>query len=134
MATFKKIYGINGTNISTTFNVDGKMVRVEFSGGVPNGPSRVLAHFSTTDKALQNAIEADLRFGETIFTERVIEIKDKARVSKNGKKKEYRYITRFQDAANLLATEYNVPIDSITNRRELMKAAEKAGVGFPNMR
>lgn len=134
MATFKKIYGINGTNVSTTFNVKGRIVRVEFSGGVPNGPSRVLAHFSTSDKALQDAIESDQRFGETIFTERVIEIKEKARVTKKGKVKEYRYITRFQDAANLLATECGVPIDSITNRRELMKAAEKAGISFPNMR
>lgn len=131
---FKKTYGINGTSVSTTFNVKGRMVRVEFSGGVPNGPTRVNAHFTTSDKAMQEAIESDPRYGETVFTERVIEIKEKEKVTKKGKTKEYKYITRFQDAANLLATEYNVPIDSITNRRELAKAAEKAGVSFPNMR
>lgn len=132
--SFKKTYGTNGTSVSTTFNVGGRMVRVEFSGGVPSGPTRVNAHFSTSDKAMQDAIEADPRFGETIFTERVIEIKEPERIVKKGKTKEYKYITRFQDAANLLATEYKVPIDSITNSRDLAKAAEKAGVSFPNMR
>ena len=131
---FKKTYGINGTIVSTTFKVGGKFVRVEFTGGFPNGPTRVNAHFTTSDKALQDAIEADPRFGDTVFTERVVEIKAKERVTTKNKKKEYKYITRFQDAANLLATEYKVPIDSLTNRKELMNAAEKAGVGFPNMR
>ena len=83
---------------------------------------------------MQEAIENDPRFGTTIFTERIIEIVEKETVSKKGKKKEFRFISRFQDAANILATQYSVPIDSLTNKKRLNEAAEKAGVSFPNLR
>lgn len=131
---YRKIYGMNGTTISTIFNVNGRAVRVEFSGGSPTGEERVLARFDTEDKAMQDAIENDPRFGTTIFTERIIEIVKKETVSKKGKKKEFRFISRFQDAANILATQYGVPIDSLTNKKQLNEAAEKADVSFPNLR
>lgn len=130
----KKTYGTPGLYVSTTFSVNGKNVRVEFCGGVPYGPSRVNARFTTTDSDMQKAIESDPRYGETIFTERVKEIGVQKKVEKKGKVKEYKYVRRFQDAVNVLVTDYGVSMDKLTNKQQLKEQADKVSVSFPNMR
>lgn len=131
---FRKIYGVYQAELSTIVIVGGKPVRIEFSGGVPLGNSRISARYRTTDKNIQDAIEADPRYGSLFFLESISEIKKPERVVKNGKTREFKYITRFQDAVNVLVTEYHVPLENLTNKAEVKKAAEKKGVAFPNLR
>ena len=54
---YKKIYGTSSAELSTIINVGGIPRRIEFTGGVPSGVSRVSARFVTSDKRLQDAIE-----------------------------------------------------------------------------
>lgn len=131
---YKKIYGMNAVNVSTIVNVNGKPQRIEFTGGVTDGYSKVMARYKTTNPSIQKAIESDPRFGETIFTVSITEIKKKEKVVKNGNVKEFKYIRTMQDAINVLATQYGVDLNSIKNKADLKAAAEKKKVSFPNLR
>lgn len=131
---YKKTYGMNAVNVSTIVNVNGEPQRIEFTGGVTDGYSKVMARYKTTNSAIQKAIESDPRFGETIFTVSITEIKKKEKVVKNGNVKEFKYIRTMQDAINVLATQYGVDLNSIKNKADLKAAAEKKKVSFPNLR
>ena len=63
---YKKIYGTSSAELSTIINVGGIPRRIEFTGGVPSGVSRVSARFGTSDKRLQDAIECK-RLSKYIF-------------------------------------------------------------------
>ena len=131
---YKKIYGMNAVDVSTIIMVNGKPKRIEFTGGVTEGYSKVMARYKTTNPVIQQAIESDPRFGETIFTVSISKIEKKEKVVKNGKVKEFKYIRTMQDAINILATQYGVDLDSIKNKADLKAAADKKGVSFPNLR
>ena len=134
----KKTYGMNALEVSTTFRVNGKTVRVSFTDGVPTGIGKRSARYTTEDPVMQAAIEADERFNETIFIERIwnVEAKKKAEVKGKGKEAftEYPYIKRFQDAVNILVSKYKADINALQNRADLKAACEKYKVSFPNMR
>ena len=125
---YKKIYGTSSAELSTIINVGGIPRRIEFTGGVPSGVSRVSARFVTSDKRLQDAIESDPRYGELFFLEVISPMQFKERVASNGKVKEYNYITRVQDA------KHGVQLDSLKSKQDVKEAAKKKSVSFPNMR
>ena len=78
---YKKIYGTSSAELSTIINVGGIPRRIEFTGGVPSGVSRVSARFVTSDKRLQDAIESDPRYGELFFLEVISPMQFKERVA-----------------------------------------------------
>ena len=131
---YKKIYGTSSAELSTIINVGGIPRRIEFTGGVPSGVSRVSARFVTSDIRLQDAIESDPRYGELFFLEVISPIQSKDRLASNGKVKEYNYITRVQDAINVLVTKHGVQLDSLKSKQDVKEAAKKKSVSFPNMR
>lgn len=131
---FKKVYGMNAVDVSTIIMVNGKPQRIEFTGGVTEGYGKVMARYKTSDPAIQQAIESDPRFGETIFTVSISKIEKKEKVVKNGNVKEFKYIKTMQDAINVLVTQYGVDLESIKNKADLKATAEKKKVSFPNLR
>lgn len=131
---YRKIYGTNHSCLSTVINVCGEQKRIEFTGGVPVGASRVSARFNTSNESIQQAIESDDRYGKLFFLEAIYPIKEAERVEKKGKMKEYKFITRVQDAINVLATEYEVPLDEIKSKSDVLAVSKIKNVSFPNMR
>ena len=79
-------------------------------------------------------IESDPRYGELFFLEVISPMQSKERVASNGKVKEYNYITRVQDAINVLVTKHGVQLDSLKSKQDVKEAAKKKSVSFPNMR
>ena len=81
----KKTYGMNALEVSTTFRVNGKTVRVSFTDGVPTGIGKRSARYTTDDPVMQAAIEADERFNETIFIERIWNVEPKKKAEIKGR-------------------------------------------------
>lgn len=131
---YRKIYGTNRAELSTVIRVGDRLKRIEFTGGVPSGVSCVSARYVTSDRAMQEAIESDPRYGELFFLEAITPVREKKRVENAGKTKAYNYITRVQDAINVLVSNHGVRLDDLHNRGDVKEAARKKNVSFPNLR
>lgn len=131
---YRKIYGTAAAELSTIINVGGTPTRIEFTGGVPFGVSRVSARYATADKKMQDAIEADPRYGNLFFLETMTPVEVQEKVVSNGKVKEYLYVTRVQDAINVLVVKHGVALETLKTKKDVKDAAKKNNVSFPNMR
>lgn len=132
MRIIRKTYGVDGTELSTLIRVGKETRRILFQGGVCS--LGIKARFSTSDKALQEAIETDDRYGSSIVLDSTIETEDVAPVEKKGKETTFKSITRLQDARNILATKYGISLGRLNTKDDVRREAEKAKVSFPNMR
>lgn len=131
---YRKIYGTDAAELSTVINVGGTPMRIEFTGGVPFGVSRVSARYATTNKAIQDAIESDSRYGTLFHLETMTPVQTAEKVVTNGKVKEYNYITRVQDAINVLVVKHGVALDTLKNKKDVRDAAKKNNISFPNLK
>lgn len=132
MRIIRKTYGVDGTELSTLILVGKEIRRILFQGGVCS--LGIKARFSTSDKTLQDAIESDDRYGTSIVLDSTIETESVASVEKKGKETIFKTISRLQDARNILATKYSIPLDRLNSKDDVRREAEKLKVSFPNMR
>ncbi|MDR3142106.1 MAG: hypothetical protein LBU37_10325 [Tannerellaceae bacterium] len=142
----KKTYSYKDVvELSTVIEIDGKRKRITFSGG-QMFPFKVDAKFTTSDEEIQEAIEKKKAFkNKNIFIsakyedpkEGEAESKISAEVLEGKLNKagfaEYPEITKVQEAKDVLHRKYGVLLTELKNKEDVLAAASKKKVSFPNL-
>lgn len=136
MNKLRKTYCVDQSELSTIVLVNGRSVRVNFTGGYYSGGCRRRATLTTESEELQKAIENDPRYLKTINVYRVDKIQNvEPKMSKKGNYKVYKLVDNIQDARNILITNHKVDPESLgLSCAEVKNAAENVNVKFPNLR
>lgn len=138
----EKTYGIRGiVSKSVLLECKGKKVRIEFSGGSINTAGIRPAKYRTSDPDIQKAIESDRRFKGIEVSQSAAETEEDDCSEKDNENSGTEQVTEthveaknFQQARNILASEYGVPISDMPNKDAVMSKAKQLGVTFENLK
>lgn len=123
-----KCYETNRGNLSTAVVVNGKLVRVKF---ISHGGKKGI--FSTTDTALQSAIESDPGFGVKF---KIKEIENLTKVSEaEVAVTVVDSVTTWQQAKEILRAEpYKVLASEVSSPKKIELVAKRFAISFPNIK
>ncbi len=128
----RKIYISPYFHYMTYIEVAGKTHIVEFKGGISYGNYTRKGTFTTSNTALQEAIESDPRFGKEILLAKSIESDEQSTLAATPTVEEVHGITNLQEARDYLKGR-GVAYQSLTSAAAVERKAAEYGVTFPDM-
>ncbi len=128
----RKIYISPYFHYMTYIEVAGKTQIVEFKGGVAYGNYQRKGTFTTSDEALQEAIEKDARFGKEILLHQSLEGEESSPLVATPILEEVRGIVNLQEAREYLKGR-GVPYQSLSSAAAVERKAVEFGVTFPDL-
>lgn len=117
-------------NFTTFVNVNGHIKTVKFTKE-SNGLG---SSYTTSNEFIQKALEASSDFGTAYKL--VANAKKKEEQSSTPTRKEYaaEYKAKtVQKAASILVEEYNIPIEKINSKADVLAFAVELNIHFPNL-
>ena len=118
----------------TSVKVNGVRKPIEFGNGINFGEYKAKGTFTTSDEALQEAIENDPRFGWEIFL--VSETGTTAAPQKETGNDDNNpeSVTTLDEARKFLMRRYKAERKQLQHLNAVLQYAEQCGVRFPNLK
>lgn len=117
----------------TSVQVNGVRKPIEFGNGINFGEYRAKGTFTTSDKALQEAIESDPRFGWEIFLVSDTGAPEQQNDRDNGES-DPENITTLDEARKFLMHRYKAERKQLQHLNAVLQYAERCGVRFPKLK
>jgi hypothetical protein len=138
-----KVYGLRGMTEAVLYFANGK-IKATFKGGIADKAYNTPAKLITSNPVVQAAIEADPRFGATIFLQKSVGgIGDKPILPEtkeetpspvaDGEEKSYENVTTVGQAMNVLKS-LGIKASAMRTKESVLAAAESINVSFPNLK
>jgi len=133
-------------SMSLNLSIDDKNKEVQFEGG--RDQPRINSSFTTSDQAIQKAIEETNLYRKGLISERsskviepesknekakkVVEI-PKTTEEKSSLKGKFTSVKTIQQAADKLHEKYEVPLNELNSPDAILAKADALGASFPNL-
>ena len=129
------------SHLERFIKVQGKSMRIVFSGGFVGSDINIPSTFITNNPFIQKAIESDSRYGIdfVLLSSHKEEIDDKISAlkktidSNNEQPTKYNNVRTINQAKAVLVDEYSVKASSITSKEVAHNIAKGLGIEFPNL-
>ena len=133
-------------SMSLNLSIDDKNKEVQFEGG--RDQPRINSSFTTSDQAIQKAIEETNLYRKGLISERsskVIEPESKKEEAKkvvetpktteekSSLKGKFTSVKTIQQAADKLHEKYEVPLNELNSPDAILAKADALGASFPNL-
>lgn len=134
-----KTYGIHGLlEWHGTIHSNGMTMQLDFTNGSTTAYGIAPASYSTKNELTQHIIENSDEFksGRIRLIRSIVLAEDKkpAANSKDGKTaKDYKEVTKTQEAKDILQKEYGYNVENIRSKAQAHEAAKAVGISFPNL-
>lgn len=132
MAAIKKYEIRSAMEYSLPVKFGQRYIRVTFTGGCINSQRTEPASAFVSNPVLQELIEGTNEFKRgTIKLAQVIETEEEGKVEDGNT---YDDVTSLQAARTILTTKYNIDLAVLQTKKQVLEAAEKCKVNFPNIK
>lgn len=125
------IFLSNIPGLSTSMRIKGSVYRIKFTPR--EKPYNNVGVYATRDTDVINALRKHPYFGSFI-TEQVDETPAEVQAEKKEFAASYAYVTKSQEAKEILVSKHGADASTLTNKAAIKKAAEDLNIDFPNLK